>query len=108
MILLDMINSYRSKHNKTVYAVSYTHLDVYKRQLSVPLSKDTILLSVETSDNICFVNFKANFTDKNSGTAEKEKMTIYSIAVSYTHLDVYKRQKQTCRYYDKKRTFGGS
>ena len=40
------------------------------KELSVPLSKDTVLLSVETSDNICFVNFKANFTDKNSGTAE--------------------------------------
>ena len=61
------------------------------KELSVPLSKDTVLLSVETSDNICFVNFKANFTDKNSGTAEKEKMTIYSIVDSLTELDSIQR-----------------
>lgn len=61
------------------------------KELSVPLSKDTVLLSVETSDNICFVNFKANFTDKNSGTAEKEKMTIYSIVDSLTELDNIQR-----------------
>ena len=41
-------------------------------ELSQALSKDTVLLSVETSDNICFVNFKSNFLDKNSGSAEKE------------------------------------
>jgi germination protein M len=59
--------------------------------LEPALSTDTVLLSVETSDNICFVNFKANFTDKNSGTAEKEKMAIYSIVDSLTELDSISR-----------------
>lgn len=55
------------------------------------LSKDTVLLSVETSDNICFVNFKANFLDKNSGSAEKEKLAIYAIVDSLTELEQIQR-----------------
>ncbi len=55
--------------------------------LSDALSDDTVLLSVETSDNICFVNFKASFIDKNSGTAEKEKLAVYSIVDSLTELE---------------------
>lgn len=55
--------------------------------LSPVLSDDTVLLSVETSDNICFVNFKSSFLDKNSGSAEKEKMVIYSIVDSLTELN---------------------
>lgn len=52
-----------------------------------PLSSDTVLLSVETSDNICFLNFRASFLDKNSGSADKEKMTIFAIVDSLTELD---------------------
>lgn len=59
--------------------------------LSTALSSDTVLLSVETSDNICFVNFKSSFLDKNSGSAEKEKMVIYSIVDSLTELDSINR-----------------
>lgn len=59
--------------------------------LTASLSSDTVLLSVETSDNICFVNFKANFIDKNSGSAEKEKMAIYSIVDSLTELESIQR-----------------
>ncbi len=55
------------------------------------LSKDTVLLSVETADNVCFVNFKSNFLDKNSGSAEKEKMIIFSIVDSLTELDTIDR-----------------
>lgn len=55
------------------------------------LSKDTVLLSVETSDNICFVNFKANFLDKNSGSAEEEKLAIYAIVDSLTELEQIQR-----------------
>lgn len=60
-------------------------------ELSQALSKDTVLLSVETSDNICFVNFKSNFLDKNSGSAEKEKMTVFAIVDSLTELDTIER-----------------
>lgn len=55
------------------------------------LSKDTVLLSVETSDNICFVNFKANFLDKNSGSAEEEKLAIYAIVDSLTEFEQIQR-----------------
>lgn len=60
-------------------------------ELARPLSKDTVLLSVEASGDICFVNFKGNFIDKNTATAEKEKMTIYSIVDSLTELDNIER-----------------
>lgn len=55
--------------------------------LASPLSKDTVLLSVETSDNICFVNFKSSFLDKNSGNADKEKLAVYSIVDSLTEIE---------------------
>ena len=57
------------------------------KELSKALSKDTVLISVETSDNICFVNFKSSFLDKNTGSAEQEKMAVYSIVDSLTELD---------------------
>lgn len=59
--------------------------------MTASLNSGTVLLSVETSDNICFVNFKANFLDKNSGSADKEKMTIYSIVDSLTELETIER-----------------
>lgn len=59
--------------------------------MTAPLNSGTVLLSVETSNNICFVNFKANFIDKNSGSADKEKMTIYSIVDSLTELETIER-----------------
>lgn len=57
------------------------------KELSKALNKDTVLISVETSDNICFVNFKSSFLDKNTGTAEQEKMAVYSIVDSLTELE---------------------
>ena len=59
-----------------VYIVSYTHLDVYKRQASI-------------SDQL-----KAGKAAAEQAKAErppKEKPS-RGAAVSYTHLDVYKRQ----------------
>ncbi len=55
------------------------------------LSSDTVLLSVETSENICFVNFKSSFLDKNAGSAEKEKLAVYAIVNSLTELDTIDR-----------------
>ena len=60
--------------------VSYTHLDVYKRQLLVTASAIT-------------EDFYHNKIRKNA--SEKELMWVSRgcvMAVSYTHLDVYKRQ----------------
>ena len=62
-------------------SVSYTHLDVYKRQVSefsvlAPFGKD---------------NPKPVFADKNLRVSR-----MWVVAVSYTHLDVYKRQRKGC------------
>ena len=66
--------------------VSYTHLDVYKRQLLVRFWTD--------SDHV-------PDTDRRSGSYNNSNSRIYIIrkknidhaaTVSYTHLDVYKRQ----------------
>lgn len=51
------------------------------------LNKDTKIHSVETSNGICFVNFEANFLEKNTGSAEQEKLTIFSIVDSLTELE---------------------
>lgn len=59
--------------------------------MTAPLNSGTVLLSVETSNNICFVNFKSSFLDKNTGSADKEKMTVYSIVDSLTELDTIER-----------------
>ncbi|MCI9086551.1 MAG: GerMN domain-containing protein [Clostridia bacterium] len=59
--------------------------------LTASLNSGTVLLSVDTSDNICFVNFKSSFLDKNSGSADKEKMVIYSIVDSLTEIDNIER-----------------
>ena len=60
--------------------VSYTHLDVYKRQVVIPIA------------------YAAEATARLTG---REPFTtldgIRMAAVSYTHLDVYKRQIRACR-----------
>ena len=76
--------------------VSYTHLDVYKRQPnSLPQAakpeavygtKNTIIKMAAMAVRICF--FSPNRREKKSGTV---------MAVSYTHLDVYKRQGKVLR-----------
>lgn len=59
--------------------------------LTASLNSATSLLSVDTYGDICFVNFKADFTDKNSGSEQKEQMAIYSIVDSLTELANIKR-----------------
>ena len=58
--------------------VSYTHLDVYKRQ-------DHIHLSVAIPPKISIANFMGYLKGKST-------LMLYDRPVSYTHLDVYKRQ----------------
>ena len=57
--------------------VSYTHLDVYKRQLDI---------SEEDANNW--------FNDKSATELSVSQLVE---AVSYTHLDVYKRQAEYCK-----------
>ena len=58
-------------------AVSYTHLDVYKRQMFVR------------------VTAKAGTKEAAALLCEPVTKEIVAISVSYTHLDVYKRQEYT-------------
>ena len=44
------------------------------------------LLSIETKDNVCFVNFSKDFVDKHSGGTMAERLTVYSIVNSLTEL----------------------
>ena len=57
------------------------------KELKSILSKKTVLVSADVDENICYLNFKANFLDDNSGTAEHEKLVIYSIVNSLTELN---------------------
>ena len=73
----------RGNYNRILISVSYTHLDVYKRQCEkranfscgIGEEKASPMLLEDKGSSIVFVE------DKRS-----------SNAVSYTHLDVYKRQ----------------
>ena len=59
--------------------VSYTHLDVYKRQLQNIPRTAIVIFSDEAHFHL-------------AGTVNKQNYRYWAEAVSYTHLDVYKRQ----------------
>ena len=64
--------------------VSYTHLDVYKRQVEP-------MINIGTPDVLWLDDEWTVITADMSLSAHYEN-TIIITAVSYTHLDVYKRQ----------------
>lgn len=51
------------------------------------VSKDTEVVSVETNNQICFVNFKNSFILKNAGNPDREGYALYAIVNSLTELD---------------------
>lgn len=51
------------------------------------LSPDTGILSVETTDGTCYVNFKQDFIGKNSAQESMGRLIIYSIVNSLTERD---------------------
>ena len=69
--------------------VSYTHLDVYKRQ-DYRLAR---LLAAEVITEEPFEEIREETLQKAFETIGKCKRVINAGAVSYTHLDVYKRQE---------------
>ena len=55
------------------------------------LSDDTILVSVDIEDNICYLNFKSSFIKANTGSSDHEKLVIYSIVNSLTEIPTISR-----------------
>ena len=51
------------------------------------IASDTELISAQTTDTTCFVNFKSGFVEKNSGNEEVENLIIYSIVNSLCELE---------------------
>ena len=69
--------------------VSYTHLDVYKRQPNTLVDAETYaVLEKEFGANRAAGNARESIRERIS----LKQTTITLEAVSYTHLDVYKRQ----------------
>ena len=76
-----------------MYPVSYTHLDVYKRQ-RIFSSPDALTLTAKPGDTYNLYDALGVVNDIiYSGTAGNSPVTGIRVpSVSYTHLDVYKRQ----------------
>lgn len=51
------------------------------------LSADSELVSIETTEEICFVNFASGFMDDVENGSDKEKIILYSIVNSLTRLE---------------------
>ena len=51
------------------------------------LSQDTGIISVETTDGTCYVNFKQDFIDRNIASVDLGRLIIYSIVNSLTERD---------------------
>lgn len=55
-------------------------------KLNATIPPGTRLISVETKENVCFVNFSSEFVTKHSGGSTGEALTVYSIVDSLTEL----------------------
>ena len=51
------------------------------------MASDTKVLSVETTDRICYVNFKDGFLEKNAASSGKSKLVVDSVVKSLTGLN---------------------
>ena len=87
--------------NRTEYieAVSYTHLDVYKRQAGIEPAKPCRDLDAEDRRRLidALMSLADSIRDETFLPCPSKSLdSMYSIKpVSYTHLDVYKRQSPT-------------
>ena len=83
--------TYPTRNFATLGPVSYTHLDVYKRQVHKIIVVLEEILNVISSKSV-------NHTAV-EGIASHDPVQLVSgklTTVSYTHLDVYKRQLRPC------------
>ena len=93
--------SYLEKETRRVRASSNETLEKYvvegliagpkDSKLSATLNKDSKLVSIQTKDGICFVNFTGDFVSQNTGSSAQEAGAIYSIVNSLTELDEVNR-----------------
>ena len=93
--------SYLEKETRRVSASSNETLEKYvveelvagpkDSKLSATLNKDSKLVSIQTKDGICFVNFTGDFVSQNTGSSAQETGAIYSIVNSLTELDEVNR-----------------
>ena len=77
MLTMKWNSSFRKQQMDSIHSVSYTHLDVYKRQ-------------VKGYENGTREIYVADENGPRKLTKDEELSNLD--AVSYTHLDVYKRQ----------------
>ena len=84
------------EHSIRLESVSYTHLDVYKRQLYERDIKPKLKLNTWlTKESIIKKKILPYFAKRK--LSEITAKDIMRWPVSYTHLDVYKRQSRRCR-----------
>ena len=108
-------NAYGS-FGRGIQPVSYTHLDVYKRQeMIMPLVTSKEMLSKAQKEGYAVGAFNAEnmemvkaiieaaeeleapvMIQTTPSTVKYGTVETYAAPVSYTHLDVYKRQAQDC------------
>lgn len=81
--------SSEDKKTKEQYIVNEIIKGPQDKNLQSVIASDTVLISAETKDGVCYVNFKSNFIDKNAGA--KEKLAVYSIVNSLTELENIKQ-----------------
>ena len=74
----------------SIGTVSYTHLDVYKRQITARDSLAAHIFLLDNDKNVLIESAENDATI--SDRSWIEKISGNTGAVSYTHLDVYKRQ----------------
>ena len=78
----------------TVIPVSYTHLDVYKRQDNYKWEYPIRSLGIRAADLVLDdIPVQLDLFGNQEKKEKLEKLDRTVDAVSYTHLDVYKRQE---------------
>ena len=86
-----------------IVPVSYTHLDVYKRQVYSTGNESLERLNIKLVQtpqaflsSILLPAFNIDYKEKFTDEASVVEAFGMKVPVSYTHLDVYKRQTMHC------------
>ena len=92
----DELLAYGKKYMESVGAVSYTHLDVYKRQgkrgATYTEEEAQMIANSIASQHLTYQKAEEIFGIGSGMSANMNLTFDIALPVSYTHLDVYKRQ----------------